>query len=143
MSNNPQEWQALTTSAIRRKQAGDVTGAITDMENSLSLMRGVPDLVKQIATNLNYLADLLLREGLIDRAEATIREASELSRGLDPVFHADNLLILAEILSRKQIHREAIAAAEEALSLYRKHYGDFPERVTQVEQALDWVKSRS
>jgi hypothetical protein len=67
---------------------------------------------------LNYLADTCLDRGLLDEAEAAIKQAVELDS--DPHFVAANLLILARVKHRQGRLSEFQDAAQEGLSLIRK-----------------------
>src|SRR3712207_3629542 len=63
------EWQALAGSAMWRKHAGDIDGAIEEMRKAISLTRTVSNLTKRTASYLNYLADLYLLKNGTDQAE--------------------------------------------------------------------------
>lgn len=115
------DWIVLKNAAIFRKHAGDIDGAIEAMVKAIGLMRAAPNLVKETVINLNYLAaDLYLAKNATKQAEAAIREAVELSRPLPPSLLADNLLVLAAVLSQQGNYGEARASAEEARQLYQQ-----------------------
>jgi len=79
-------------------------------------------LKEETATMLNYLADTYLCEGMLERAEPTIREALDLTAA-DSMSHADNLLILARILHQQHRQQQAEEAGREGLRLVRQEYG--------------------
>ena len=134
------DWQRLKNRAIVRKHAGDIVGAIEDMNKAIEFAKG--NLAgARTAIMLNYLADLCLTAGFVDRAERAIKDALDLSRGSYPILHADNLLIEAAVLNEKGRHQGAMASAQEALSLYREWYGHFPDRVSQVENQVQHLAS--
>jgi hypothetical protein len=117
---NVRDWKVLKDAAIFRKHTGDLEGSIEAMVKAVGLMRTVPALRRETATNLNYLADLYLTTNATDDAERTIREAIGLSRHLLPDLLAANLCILAEIQSRSGDHKKAITSAEEARDLFQQ-----------------------
>jgi tetratricopeptide (TPR) repeat protein len=135
------EWKALQGEAIYRKHTGDVGGAIAALVQALDLMRTIPALSRETATNLNYLADLYLTRNAIDEAEKAIREAIELSRPHFPGLLADNLWILAGIQRRQGRHPEAFTSADEARRLYREH--GHSHGVAQAEDLIERIKTNS
>jgi len=135
------DWQRLKNRSIVRKHAGDIVGAIEDMNKAIELAKGNSALASRTSIMLNYLADLCLTAGFVDRAESAIKDALDLSRDSYPILHADNLLIEAAVLNEKGRHQEAMASAQEALSLYREWYGHFPDRVSQVENQVQHLAS--
>lgn len=134
------DWQSLSSSAIARRHEGDIRGAIEDMLEAIRLSRAVPDLAKETATDLNYLADMYLECEAIAEAETTIREAIELSRPRFPGLLADNLLGLAEIQRRKGEQREALASTEEARRLYRQQ--NHAHGVAQTDELIERIKTQ-
>jgi tetratricopeptide (TPR) repeat protein len=133
------EWQALTGLAIRRKYTGDIEGAIEALLKAIALMRTLPLLIKERATNLNYLADLYLEKNATEKAEEVLRESINLSRPEYPGLLADNLWILAGIEHRKGDCRAALASAEEAQHLYQQQEHAFG--VSQAEELIETIKA--
>ena len=133
------DWQSLKSSAIARRHSGDIHGAIEEMTKAINLAKSIPNLAKQVAVNLNYLADMYLECNALAEAETAIREAVELSRTRFPGLLDDNLLGLAEIQSRKGEHCEALASAEEARRAYQQEnhaYG-----VAQADELIERIKT--
>jgi tetratricopeptide (TPR) repeat protein len=115
-------WHSLNTMAIHRRHDGDLTGAIASLQKAIAMTRDLPELARETSTMLNYLADIYLTEGSLDQAEETIRQALERTVA-EPLFFADNLLILAKILHKCGRHPESLEAAHEGLRIVRKEYG--------------------
>jgi tetratricopeptide (TPR) repeat protein len=116
-----QEWQALYGSAVDRKHAGDIDGAIDAMLKCVSLTRTKADFVETTALNLNYLADLYLIKNASDQAEAALQESIELSRCRFPQLLAANLRILGRLQSGKGNYQQALASAQESLRVSEEH----------------------
>jgi tetratricopeptide (TPR) repeat protein len=133
------DWQYLQSAAVYRKHTGDLDGAIEALVKAISLMRTVPALSEETATNMNYLADLYLTKNAADQAERAVREAIELSRPRFPYLLAANLLILGGIQSRKGERREALASAEEARHLYQQQ--GHSHGVAQAEELIERIKA--
>lgn len=135
------EWRRLTGSAIYRKHTGDLSGAIEAMVKAIGLTRAVPNLAKETATNLNYLADLYLLKDAQEQAEEALRESIELSRPRYPGLLAANLWSLAGIQTRKGEHREALALAEESRRLSQQEGHSYG--VAQAEELIERIKMNS
>jgi tetratricopeptide (TPR) repeat protein len=114
------DWRFLKNAAIYRRHTGDIDGAIEALVKAIGLMKADPQNSEQMATSLNYLADLYLTKDAIAEAEMVIRDAVELSRPAYPSLLGANLWILAGILLRKGEKREALAAAEESREVYQQ-----------------------
>jgi tetratricopeptide (TPR) repeat protein len=115
-------WRTLENLAIHHRVRGRPAEAIPYMEQAIAMTRGKSDLAAETATMLNYLAGLYLSEGMLDKAEATIRDALPRTAA-DTTNYADNLLVLAEILHKQNRQREATDAGREGLRLVRQEYG--------------------
>jgi tetratricopeptide (TPR) repeat protein len=135
----PADWQALSSSAISRRHSGDIHGAVEDMLKAISVARTMPNLAKEMALDLNYLADMYLECNAIGEAEKAIREAVELSRPRYPGLLGDNLLGLAEIQRLKGEYREALASAEEARRAYQQQ--DHAHGVAQADELIERIKT--
>src|SRR5205085_9449480 len=85
------EWQSVKSSAIWRRHAGDIDGAIGEMLQAIALTRPIPELARETALSLNYLADMYLMVGADEQAEEALRESIELSRPRFPLLLAANL----------------------------------------------------
>jgi len=132
------DWQSLRSSAIARRHSGDIQGAVDDLTKAIGLSRAKPQLAERTATMLNYLADVYLECNALGEAEAAIRESIELSRPGFPGLLAANLCGLAEILSRKGEHREALGSAEEARQLYQQQGHSYG--VGQAEELIGRIR---
>jgi len=132
------DWQSLSSSAITRRHNGDIHGAIEDLGKAITLAKTIPNLAKEAAVNLNYLADMYLDCNAIAEAEIAIREAVELSRTLDPILLAANLWMLSEVQRLKGERREALSSAEEALHLYQKE--GHSHGVGRAEELIERIK---
>lgn len=133
------DWQYLSSSAIDRRHNGDIYGAIEDMNKAINLAKTMPNLAKETAIDLNYLADMYLECKAIAEAEVAIREAVELSRSSFPGLLADNLLGLAVIQELKGEYREALMSAKEARRSYLhegQSYG-----VGRAEELIEQIKA--
>ena len=89
---------------------------------------------------LNYLADVFLSEGSLEQAETTIRQALERT-ATEPLFFADNLLILAKILHKLGREQEMIESAHEGLCLVRREYGREHGYTARVELMVQQLTS--
>ncbi len=113
-------WQSLKGSAILRKHAGDIDGAIADMLLSISLTRPVPDLSEQTELSLNYLCvELYMAKDALDLAEGAIRDAIAIARRRQSSYLGDHLLVLAGLQYRVGRHQLAQSSAEEARIVYQ------------------------
>jgi tetratricopeptide (TPR) repeat protein len=129
-----QDWKVLESAAIYRKHTGDIDGAVEAMLKAIKVMRKDPLLVKETASNLNYLADLFLLKHAIESAEEAVRESIVLSESRFPGLLADNLWILAGIQGLKKKYREAVELARMAGHLY--HQQNHSHGVAQAEELI-------
>ena len=114
MEVDENSWQSLRSSAILRRHSGDIDGAIIDQQKAIALLKANPLLVEQLATSLNYLADLFIVAGDDERAEEALRDSNDLSRTRFLHLVTANLWILASIKHRHGRKGEAIASANES-----------------------------
>ena len=128
-------WRSLENQAVRRRHAGDPTGAIASLAEAIGMTRNDAELISETATMLNYLAGICLSQGLLDPAEAAIREALQRTAAR-PIDYADNLLILAEVLHKEGRQKEAVEVADEGLRLVRSEYGWDHSYTRGVEELL-------
>jgi tetratricopeptide (TPR) repeat protein len=135
------EWQSVQCSAMFHCDAGDIDRAISEMQKAIALMRPNRALAKELATSLNYLADLYLLAGTVDQAEEALRDSIELSRARFPHLHAANLWILGGIKLRQGKHEEAIAAAQESRSICKQvghNHG-----IREAEELLEQIRANA
>jgi tetratricopeptide (TPR) repeat protein len=114
--------------------------AITCLIQAVEMTQQLPDLSRETASMLNYLADLYLQEGQLAQAEAAIRRAVQINLalpGAERTLGADDLMILAKVLSRQARHREAHKAATQALALFRQQQEADDEFITQMEEMVE------
>jgi len=114
------QWQCTMSSAIWRRQNGDIEGAIADTLKAVAMTRPVRKLAQETATSLNYLADLYLLAGADDRAEEALRESIALAPPRAHTLVSANLWILGGMQRRQGKLREALASAEESLQVARR-----------------------
>jgi tetratricopeptide (TPR) repeat protein len=133
------EWQSLKGSAISRKHAGDIDGAISELLKAIRLTREVPNLAQETENSLNYLADLYLLKNAITQAEETIRDTIELARSRQSFHLGCHLSILAEIQILKGEYREALASAEEARHQFQQKAHS--HGVSTAEELIERIKS--
>jgi tetratricopeptide (TPR) repeat protein len=137
------DWQRLKGIAIRRKEAGDIEGAIENMKEAVKLTIGIENLTPRTLSMLNFLADLYLIAERPDQAEASIREALNYACDIYPIHYADNLLMLAAALTFKGEVRPALLAAEEALALYKSRFNGPVRRINEVEEKVEYLRARA
>jgi len=118
--NDLSDWQELEGAAIWARHRGEVEDAVKLMSEAICAAKhaGVPQ--EQIASMLNYYADILLLKGDYNTAEKTIREAFRHSEVLGISQAGDDLFILSNILDAKGDLAAALDAAERSLSAYNK-----------------------
>src|SRR5438132_11525553 len=103
-------WHVLKCEAVRWRRLKQPAQAIECLVQAIEMTRQSPDLSPETGSMLNYLADLYLQEGQLAQAEATIRCALHTNLALpgpERSLGADDLMILAKVLSRQARHREA------------------------------------
>src|SRR5262249_33317814 len=79
------------------------------------------------------------------QAETAIREALQTNLTLpDPErgLGADDLMILARVLSGQARHREAYEAGSQALALFRKRLGTHDKFIAQIEGTVEELKRK-
>jgi tetratricopeptide (TPR) repeat protein len=135
------EWQSLKATAIWRRHAGDIDGAICDLLKAIELTRPIPKLARETATGLNYLADMYLMVGAEEQAEKALRESIELSRPRFPLLLAANLWIRGGMQSRQGRRDDAAASAQESRRLCQQH--GHPYGVRQAEELLERIQANS
>jgi tetratricopeptide (TPR) repeat protein len=116
-------WHALKCGAVRWRRLKKPARAIDCLVRAIELTQQSPDLSRETGSLLNYLADLYLQEGQLTQAEAAIRRAlqTHLSRsGSERSLAADDLMILAKVLSKQARHREAYEAGIQASASFRQ-----------------------
>jgi tetratricopeptide (TPR) repeat protein len=134
-------WQSLSASAILRRHSGDTSGAIADMLKAIALLKPNPVLVKELAMNLNYLADLYIVAGDDERAEAALHDSNEISHPRFLHLVTANLWILAGIKHRQGKQEEAIALAQESRTICEQighTYG-----VREADELLEQIRMDS
>jgi tetratricopeptide (TPR) repeat protein len=135
---NMLEWQSLKGSAILRRHAGDLEGAIAEFLKAIAMTRPLPNLAQETAISLNYLADMYIELGADAQAEQVLRESIELARPRFPLLLAADLWILAEMQNRQGMRDEAVKSAEESRRLCEEH--DHPYGVRQAEDLLERIR---
>jgi tetratricopeptide (TPR) repeat protein len=134
------DWQFLKGSAILRKHAGDIDGAIVEILKAISLTRSLPSLSEETELSLNYLAaELYLTKNELDQAEEAIRDAIELARSRRSPHLGDHLWVLADIRTQKGDYQQAIVFAEEARQSYEQW--DHSYGVAQAEELIERIKT--
>jgi len=137
------KWHALVCAGIRWRHAKQPARAIECLTQSIEITRRMPELREETGTNLNYLADLYLQEGMLTEAENAIRQALGMrlgSPGPGRDFAMDDFLILATVLSKQGRHQEAVEAGEKGLAMYRRFHGYFNPLVREVRQRVKELK---
>ena len=129
-------WYSLRLQATRCRRQGNLRAAIAYLEQALAKLPVSGDRADERTIMLNSLADTCLHEGELDKAEAAIRQALQLTAA-EPVLHAPNLLILARILHKQNLQAEATEAGREGLYLVRQEYGWAHSYTIGVEKLLD------
>lgn len=134
------DWKVLKAAVTYRKLTGDIDGAIEAMVTAIGIMRASPNLIEEMAESLHYLAAELYRsKNAMEQAEVTMREAIELSRSLRSSHLADNLQVLASMLTQQGVYGEARASAEEARQLYQQQGHSYG--VAQAEELIKRIMS--
>jgi tetratricopeptide (TPR) repeat protein len=136
---NMPEWQSVQSLAMYHCHAGDIDRAIAEMHKAIALMRPNRALAQELATGLNYLADLYLLSGAEEQAEVPVRESIELSRARFPHLHAANLWILGGIKLRQGKYEEAIASAQESRSICEQ--AGHNHGIHEAEELLERIRS--
>jgi tetratricopeptide (TPR) repeat protein len=145
------KWLALALEGVRWRKAGQPARAIECLKQSIEITRQLPDLSKETRTQLNYLADVYLQEGLLDQAEFAIRQALKNRFGLpaaDQTLAADDFMIIAKVLSKQGRHREALEAGSHGLAMFKRDFasndpffGQIKRMVQQLRQNLAQAKA--
>ena len=138
-------WHALKCEAVRRRRQNQPALAIDCLVRAIELTRQSADLSREARVLLNYLADIHLQEGQLTKAEATIRQALQMDLHLPEAGDnpaADDLMILAKVLSQQGRHREAHEAASQALSLFRQEIGTRSDFIAQIEVMVQELRRK-
>jgi tetratricopeptide (TPR) repeat protein len=139
------EWHGLKCEAVRWRRLKEPARAIECLVRAIEMTRQSPDLSRETASMLNYLADLYLQEGQLAQAEAAIRRALQTHLSLpgpERSLSADDFMILAKVLSRQARHREAYEAASQALASFRKQLGAHEPFVAQIEDIVEELRRK-
>lgn len=116
------QWLALELEGMRWRRAKQYARAIGCLTQSLEIIRSDPSKVEDTAGILNYLGIVYLEAGLLELAEATIREALQAIFTLPKEEHyraGGDYLNLANALSKQGRHREAYEAGKQSLGYFR------------------------
>jgi hypothetical protein len=92
---------------------------------------------------LNYLADLYLQEGQLAQAEVAIRGALQNNLSFPTAEHnlgADDLVILAKVLSKQGRHQEAYVAGRQALASFRHQCGTHGKFFGQIKEIVEQLR---
>lgn len=116
-------WVELGSQASYYHRHGLSERGIGPMKEAIELLRQEPALKDQLASTLNYLANMLLAIGRLDEAEAAIREAMQFDSGRGDQIRATNLMVLAKVLHQQGRREEAIRTGKESLRMFRKELG--------------------
>src|SRR5207302_2823719 len=130
-------WHALKCEAVRWRRLNNPARAIECLLRAIEMTRQSADLSRETESMLNYLADVYLQDGQLAQAEAAIRRAVQTNLsvpGPDHGLGADDLMILARVLSRQARHREAYEAGSQALVLFRQQSGVHDKFLAQLEE---------
>jgi tetratricopeptide (TPR) repeat protein len=138
-------WHALKCDAVRWRRLKQPAKAVECLLQAIEMTQQSPELARETGTLLNYLADLYLHEGQLAQAEAAIRRALQIHPGFpgpERGLGADDLMILAKVLSRQARHREAFEAGSQALASYRRQLGDHDRFIAQIEQMVEELRRK-
>jgi tetratricopeptide (TPR) repeat protein len=136
-------WHALKCDAVRWRRLKKPAQAIACLVQAIELTQQSPDLARETGTLLNYLADLYLQEGQLAQAEVTIRRALQTNLSLptpERGLGADDLMVLAKILSRQARHREAHEAGSQALTSFRQQRGTPDRFIARIEETVEELR---
>jgi CHAT domain-containing protein/tetratricopeptide (TPR) repeat protein len=97
-------------------ERGDLAGAVRQFERSLVIFREIND-KPNIANTLSLLATALGGDGHYDRALVLLRESIELQRAIGGSDQPRILTRMAAMHNGMKHHRDALAAAEQAITL--------------------------
>lgn len=139
-------WHALKCEAVRWRRTKNPAHAIECLIRAIELTRQEPDLSRETASMLNYLADLYLQEGQLAQAEAAVREAlqNNLRRSpVEPGQGADDVMLLAKVLSKQGRHREAYEAGNRAMALFGQQIGAGPKFFRQIEELVEEFRQKA
>jgi tetratricopeptide (TPR) repeat protein len=132
-------WHALMCDAVRWRHLKKPAQAMECLMQAIEITQQSPDLARETWTLLNYLADLYLQEGQLDQAEAAIRRAVQTNLGLPGPERgraADDLMVLAKVLSGQVRHREAYEAGRQALASFGQQLGNQDKFIAQIEETI-------
>jgi tetratricopeptide (TPR) repeat protein len=136
-------WHALKCEAVRQRRMKEPVQAIECLTQAIEIAQQSPELSRETGSMLNYLADLYLQEGQLAEAEAAIRRALQTNLSLpgpERSLAADDLMILAKVLSRQARHREAYQAGSQALASFRQRLGKQDKFIAQIEQMVEELR---
>jgi tetratricopeptide (TPR) repeat protein len=139
------KWHALMCEAVRWRRRKEPARAIGCLVQAIELTGQSADLAQETGSLLNYLADLYLQEGQLAQAETAIRQALRIHLSLpgpDCSLGADDLMILAKVLSRQARHQEACEAGSQALTLFRQRLGTRDKFIAQIEEAVEELRRK-
>src|SRR5580765_3621959 len=138
-------WHVLKCEAVRWRRLKEPAQAIECLVRAIEMTRQSPDLSRETGSMLNYLADLYLQDGQLAQAEATIRQALQTDLGLlgpERGVAADDLMILAKVLSRQARHREAYEAGHQALASFRQQMGTHDKFIARIEEMVEELRRK-
>jgi tetratricopeptide (TPR) repeat protein len=138
-------WHALKCDAVRWRRLKQPAQAIECLVQAIDMTQQSPDLAREAGSLLNYLADLYLEEGQLAQAEATIKRALQTNLNLpgsERGLAADDLMILAKVLSRQARHREAYEAGCQALASFRQQLGTNDKFIAQIKEMVEELRRK-
>jgi uncharacterized protein HemY len=139
-------WHTLMCEAVRWRRLKEPARAIECLIQAIEMTQQSPDLCRETGSLLNYLADLYLQEGQLSQAEVAIRRALQTRLSLpgsERGLAADDLMILAKVLSKQARHREAYEAACQALASFRQQSGTNDKFIAQIEAMVEELRRKS
>jgi tetratricopeptide (TPR) repeat protein len=139
-------WHTLKCDAVRWRRLNKPQQAIACLVQAIQITEQAPDLARETGALLNYLADTHLQEGELEQAEAAIRRALQVHLGLpgpERGLEADDLMILARVLSRQARRREAYEAGRKALASFRRQPGAQKKFIAQIEGIVQELRHES
>jgi tetratricopeptide (TPR) repeat protein len=138
-------WHALKCDAVRWRRLKRPAQAIACLAQAVEMTQQSPDLSRETGSLLNYLADLYLQEGHLAQAEAAIRRALQINLsipGPERGLAADDLMILAKVLSSQARHREAYEVGSQALASFRQQLGTRGEFIARIENMVEELRTK-
>jgi len=132
-------WQVLKGKAMWCRHTGELRNAIELISDAIAEARKTGNLQEQVASMMNYLADLHLLNGDLKSAEKVIRETLDCSKKLKILQLGDDLLVQSRILEAKGDFEAAMDAAQRSLATYARfghQYGvdQARSRITSLKQ---------